>query len=667
MNTITGFFSQAFVEALGWALLHSLWQGALSALVLGLLLLLLHRHKATTRYAVSGAALLVQLLVFVGTFCYYFYTAPLASTTVTAAANWPQTALAAGAASTDTFWFSPLLTAKTYFAQHLPLLVSLWLLGLVLMTLRLLGGLALTQRLRHYKALPLGAKWEQQLNTLRQALGMSTPVQLLESALVRVPITIGLAKPVILLPVGAVTGLAPAQVEAILAHELAHILRKDYLVNLLQSVVETFFFYHPAVWWMSAAIRAEREHCCDDMAVAVCGDTLTYARALTELEAMRLPATPSLALAFSGSSGSLLNRIKRLVGQPASRPTFSEGFAAALVMVIGLSVLSFGAMAGWKPIRAESLAPPIIDLSKPAVADNSTVEAEEKGAFVYTIQDTSGRKQDVVIIKNKKGKVSELYVDGKRIPQKDIPAYTELVNQRLQATQKAPKASRAEVRKKMQQARAAVAATRRSNRETYRYHFRYSGDDSLAMAPVPPVPPVPGAPLVPPPPLPPLPPVAPPAADKEAMRQYRQEQKRFEQEMRKFREEMKKHEKAVEKRREQGALDNRLHRQQVARHQEMAQRHAARSREMAQRHQAMAQRHREGAAAHRQHMQQLQEELVKDGVIEKEAANLSIQLNNEGLFVNGKKLPQELEKKYKKLLDVETDGKASLHMQYKSE
>src|SRR5207247_762569 len=125
-----------------------------------------------------------------------------------------------------------------------------------------------------------------------------------ESALVDVPTVVGCMRPVILLPIAAISNLTPSQIEAILAHELAHIRRHDYLVNLLQTLAETLLFYHPGVWWVSARIREEREHCCDDVAVEVCGDAVIYARALAELETWRVEST---ALTIAATGGSRLN------------------------------------------------------------------------------------------------------------------------------------------------------------------------------------------------------------------------------------------------------------------------------------------------------------------------------------------------------------------------
>ena len=161
-------------------------------------------------------------------------------------------------------------------------------------------------------------EWQEILRKLGARIGLSRPVRLLVSALVQVPTVVGWLRPVVLVPVGALGGLPAGHLEALLLHELAHIRRHDYLVNMLQSVAEALLFYHPAVWWVSGHIRAERELCCDDVAVSVSGDALTYARALAQLESYR-PAHLSAAVAANG--GSLPDRIAQVAGPvAASRP-----------------------------------------------------------------------------------------------------------------------------------------------------------------------------------------------------------------------------------------------------------------------------------------------------------------------------------------------------------
>jgi beta-lactamase regulating signal transducer with metallopeptidase domain len=677
MNQITNFFPQELVLASGWTLLHSLWQGAFVALLLGLLLVLLHRQSAKVRYAVAGGALLAQLLLAIGTFSYYYSLAPEAALSATASASYKSASAADVyiAPAQASFWETPFAVAQAYFEQHLPLLVTLWLLGMMGMMIRFIGGVAYTQRLRHYRTTPLGTNWQLQVSDISEAMGVKQAVRLAESALVQVPMAIGFAKPVILLPVGAVTGLTQAQVEAVLAHELAHILRRDYLVNLLQSVVDVLFFYHPAVWWMSGIVRAERENCCDDIAVAVCGDTLTYARALAEIEAMRLPAAPPMALAFSGKRGSLMSRIKRLVGQQSLKPTFTEGFAAALVLVTGLLVLSFGAMASLKPQTDSdtTLSEKVVTLKEVTEIDAAEEADEAAGAYTYTVQDSDGKNRDIVIIKNKRGKVKELYVDGKRIPKKDMDDYAALVEQRLEATERAPRASRQEVKQQIQQERAAVAEARREQKKNYSYRFNYSDGDKL-MPPAPPAPPMPAPPAPPAPaivpPVPPVPPVAPFSDNKEALKEYKQDLQEYESEMKDFEQEMQTYEKAMEEYEKEIEKFMEEHHEGMAMHtatqQEMARVQAQHSKEMARQHQEMAREHERMAHEHQAQMQRVKEELVKDGIIKKGDENLNIQLNDGGLYINGNKQPQELYEKYKKLMNIEVKDESNFNFQYKS-
>ncbi|MER2998641.1 M56 family metallopeptidase [Pontibacter populi] len=681
MNLISQLASEALVKALGWTLLHSLWQGALVALTLAVLLVLLQKHKATLRYFMGTGAMLLQLLLSVGTFAYYYSSAP--DTATIKAGNGTlflseSTAIVSATQVATTA--DPLTTAQLYFEQHLPLLVTLWLLGLVVMALRFMGGLAYTQRLR-YRSELLGGKWQQRLQTIASQIGVKQAIQLAESAMVKVPMVIGFAKPVILLPVGAVTGLSTAQVEAILAHELAHIRRNDYLVNLLQSIVDILFFYHPAMWWMSAVVRDERENCCDDMAVAVCGNSLVYARALAAIAEMQLPTTPKLAMALAGRKGSLLSRIKRLVEQPSLRPTFSEGFMAAMVIVVSMVFLSVGAIAGMKKEPAAVPVDETIVSERPEFIVAVPETEERYSAYTFTTQDTTGKKQDIVIIKNKKGEVTELYVNGKQIPKKNIPEYNDLINQRLQAVKNAPKASRVEVEREIIRERAAVAEARRSNRnnrEERRYEYRYQTDkDGLAVPPPPP--PAPGvhprAPLAPmapmapmsPPPVPPAPPVMPLNLDgknkaelKKQQKQYEQDQKQYEKDMaqfqkdmQQFQEEMKAHSARVEA--EAGKrveVDiRRIQTQQDAamrRHEQSMQRHS----ESMKRHDESMKRHEQLSEV----LDNVTDELVKDGLMKNNSEKVDFKIDGTGLYIDGKKQSQELYNKYRNMMK-NSDGK----------
>ena len=224
----------------------------------------------------------------------------------------------------------------TRLERWLPVLVLGWLCGVAALTLRLISGWLWVQRLKSHGASPAADGWQHIVARLSRRLHIAHHVRLLESTLVDVPTVIGWIKPVVLLPASALAGLSPQQLEAILAHELAHIRRHDYLVNLLQTLVETLLFYHPAVWWLSRRIRVERENCCDDLAVSLCGDPYTYAKALADLEELRGAARPQAFLAMAASGGSLVQRVRRLLGAPSHAgraPGWLAGSATILVML----------------------------------------------------------------------------------------------------------------------------------------------------------------------------------------------------------------------------------------------------------------------------------------------------------------------------------------------
>jgi hypothetical protein len=204
--------------------------------------------------------------------------------------------------------------------------------------------------LRRARHAPVPAEWQRTLDRLIERMHVSRSVRLLATDRVDSPSVIGWLRPVILAPVGVLCGLPPEQIEALFAHELAHVRRHDYLVNVLQGMAESLLFYHPAVWWISNQIRAEREHCCDDLAVAASGDVLMYARALAELESMR-PA--HFKAAVSANDSSLLRRIRRLTDPVAAHRPAGWGAAWSLgaLLLLGIAgVAVTGAQAQIQPV-----------------------------------------------------------------------------------------------------------------------------------------------------------------------------------------------------------------------------------------------------------------------------------------------------------------------------
>src|SRR5215216_502129 len=321
MNTLEMLLAEPIFQALGWALVHFIWQGAVVAALYAVVSIFLRRCAANVRYWVACSALAVMLVLPLATLFLMSQSstrslddamgqkafATAAAETLQpdlkmAAQKEPALQSAASPASSltpDSRSFK--VWASERFTSLLPWLVAVWFAGVLFLSIRFLGGLIVAERLKHQETNPLLYQWQEKLSTLARQLKVSKPVRLCESLLVEVPTVIGWMRPVILIPASAITGLSREQLEALLAHELAHIRRYDYLINLLQTAVETLLFYHPAVWWVSGHIRQEREHCCDDLAVAACGSVLVYARALAELEQLRSVA-PQLAVAANGGS-----------------------------------------------------------------------------------------------------------------------------------------------------------------------------------------------------------------------------------------------------------------------------------------------------------------------------------------------------------------------------
>ena len=252
MNLLQNWVETPGGTALVWTLIHSLWEGALVALLLAAALSVLRGSRA--RYAAACIALLVLLAGFGLTFANLLARQEsLSAATRVGPLRFAPLDADAGDLST--------IRSAGRLAEYLPWIAPFWIAGVLTFHLRGLMGWLGARRLRRTGVCCAPAAWQQMLERLAARLRILRPVALWESCLADVPLVIGFLRPVILIPVGMLAGLPAAQVEALLLHELAHIRRHDYLVNLLQVFVEGLVFYHPAVWWMSSVIRAEREHC----------------------------------------------------------------------------------------------------------------------------------------------------------------------------------------------------------------------------------------------------------------------------------------------------------------------------------------------------------------------------------------------------------------------
>ncbi|MBC7885011.1 MAG: M48 family metalloprotease [Saprospiraceae bacterium] len=350
------YFSYNFNYALGWTVVHSLWQAMLIAVVTGILLLAFRKKTSAFKYRLLAFSMIFVLISSAITFWSYYqwdkgmtdiieYSSPDLINTV----NQSHIITDADQKSIDqtsenSELFSGVNSIKQYVNDHLYLIVLIWFIGLSISLLRLLGGISYVYYLKSRMNFPVDEYWQDMLEKLSSNIRLSKSIALVESALVRSPLVIGHLKPMILFPIGAINRLSEQEVEAILSHEIAHVLRNDYLINIFQNIVESLFYYHPAVWWISAQLRTERENCCDDVAITLCGNAVTYAKSLVSVQEMAF-YSPALAMSFAGNQPKkqLLLRIQRLFTQPKSTLNVMEKVISSTTIFIFILFLSIAA------------------------------------------------------------------------------------------------------------------------------------------------------------------------------------------------------------------------------------------------------------------------------------------------------------------------------------
>lgn len=422
MNTI----SDAIVHALGWTLAHSFWQGAIIAI--GLLILLPRLQTARQKYWTAYGALIAVFAAAAATFIWVYEPRINVATGINSALEAP---LSTGFLLENQWLKSSL---SEVFAQWLEanhsLIVAVWLIGFVFFLLRLGGGLWQVHRLRTCGLNLPEEDWQEKLIALKTRMGITRKIDLLESIWVSTPITLGWLKPVILLPLGFVNQLSPAEVEAVLAHELAHIARRDWFFNLLQAFVESLFYYQPAVWWISQIIRRERENACDDVALAATGNPLAFARALVQVQEMAAPL-PTLALAMSGKRRRpLLDRVRRILNQaPQQQHQVMEKITATVILLVLLALVG---------LRANSI--PSIEAAFAQIADIPGAIFNDSGDENQILSDSLPKPKNTrkitredengsVEAEYKDGKLQRLNIDGKDIPASEFEQHEALVEE----------------------------------------------------------------------------------------------------------------------------------------------------------------------------------------------------------------------------------------------
>ncbi len=367
MNT----HATVLIQSLGWALLHSLWQVLLIYCSLRVVLKVSANVTARLKYHLSVVALAGSFAWFINT-CFAQYERLKGVTihvTQTGADPAATKSYALTTLPTGTYSSTTLYNITAGIEPYFPVLISLYIIGITFLLLRFFVNLLQVRSIKRTGISNVDAYWTTCVAEWQDKLDISRNVQLFFSDKISVPMTMGAFKPVILLPIAAINNLTQDQLEAIFLHELAHIKRHDYLLNIIQTIVETILFFNPFIWLISRIIRKEREHCCDDMVLSYINTPLPYARALAELEISR---THTLALAATGNKHQLLNRIKRIMEMKKKPVNYTQfGVAAILITALILSIAWF----------------------TPAMAQTKkTVTKEQKGNKATTTTNSTNKK-----------------------------------------------------------------------------------------------------------------------------------------------------------------------------------------------------------------------------------------------------------------------------------
>lgn len=361
-------------DALAWTLIHFSWQAAAIAFVYGVVDRALSGLSSRARYGLALAALLAMVAVAIATLIHQEALARVAAQSLAIPIADEDVPLALAAMKDGTAFRSAWSPAHDALLFWLDLA---WLAGVSLLSVRAIGGWILLRRLVRAADIEVPAPLAAMVEQLRLRMTLR-PVSLRLSWQASGPFVMGLFRSVVVVPVSALAALTPDQLEAVLAHELAHIRRADYFWNLLQTLVETLFFFHPAVWWIGRRLREEREHCCDDLALVACGDPLAFATALCTLEAARIPA-PTLALALDGHrpASALRLRVAHILGEALPAPRRAAPLMLAGIAALGLcavTILPRARAAVVQPVRPKHA--PMIRIAGGATFTATTIATE---------------------------------------------------------------------------------------------------------------------------------------------------------------------------------------------------------------------------------------------------------------------------------------------------
>jgi len=479
MNFIQGILSEKLINALGWTILHSLWQVLLIGGLLSIFLFLFRNQNAVIRYNISVFSLVLILGISILTF--YLYTGGgyqsnyiKGNSALPISDNYIGSPYEPMGNNSLNSTIPPFIRkVSDTLPLKFPLIIGVWLIGVCIISIRMTGSSFYLRKLRHSGHKMIQENLLNRFRNLARIMKIRRIPLFYESSLINVPSVIGYLKPLVLIPFSALAQIPVEQLEAIVAHELAHIRRHDWLINLFQSLIEALYFYHPVAWYIQSTIRKERENCCDDIALKYSGGQLVYIKALASINAITNSAGFPL-LAISSEKNWLLSRVLRILKKEKMRTNLKDKLLTGLLLVSATVIILLGT--GGKFISFNSAPVTLTDTTTAVIQDEKTltsldinvapvvlpvIHADVKPVVhvavseavtpvinpqpSVSIDDTTLRIKDNVIqrtiykggkemdmkLRVEKGKVIELTINGKNIPEKDWGKYQDEIDETL--------------------------------------------------------------------------------------------------------------------------------------------------------------------------------------------------------------------------------------------
>jgi beta-lactamase regulating signal transducer with metallopeptidase domain len=433
MNTL----SNPLSYAIAWTVINSIWQGILLAFIAGIAVIIFHKKDANFKYTIYSYAQIALLISSFATFLYIYFQASnliLPQVNINDINTYSNGITDNNTTAAGDNSYHLTTNIISYLNSHLPLITLIWIVGLLLSLLRLIGNISYVHYLRSAMNFPADEHWNDILNKFATKLKLNKKIEILESALVRSPVVIGHLKPLILFPIGIINKLDTEDVEAILSHELAHVLRNDYLINILMNIVESLYYYHPAVWWLSSQTKIERENSCDDIAINLCGNKVAYAKSLVTVQEM-VYYSSNLAMSFGGEKpkSELAKRVLRLMAPDRTSINLSEKYATTSVIVILLMMLSFAAQSRKNDSKLNQKNEPFMEgafsqsssylkyCGEGSVDSLFLPEGARNGMYKY-----NDDLQDVVLTVHDNF-VVQFNINGLEVSGKDIPKFSNII------------------------------------------------------------------------------------------------------------------------------------------------------------------------------------------------------------------------------------------------